>query len=677
MAYPGNSWRNILGDNVIGKPKPKLPEIMMINLKVILVFVMIILILPIVYAATDFEANMKACWNQDGDATDDSSGGLWDGATAGSITNTATYGFLGAGSGAFHYKGGDSSIAIGGVDKNFNMFGDSSVLFCMNTTNFLGAGEVFASEVSGNRGQTFHLDTTVGQLRATNGGADNYVSTTSIADGDIHCIVSTYDVDTTTERLYINGLLNVTDSSFTNPDVTVQTYFGRRAFVGAEAFYTGWIGISAFWENKTLSDAEVLELFNNLVAGGICPTLSVAIPPDLFNVTAQDLFDNEALSNFSVTFTNSTTSFHNHTGTGQLIYSDLNGIYDINISSNQSGGYFERLFVGINTTSDTSFLGKLVQSIATVRALDGFDNSTITFFTASINITGPISTSNGSVTFAIKKGLYQLNVSSGSFDTVVTNFSIEALGNVTINVTLGSIFRFNLIRESTGGVFDWNSTNKTEINIFCPNQTITLIINNTDKANANISKLINCRFTLMQIVVDYGVLGSYFRTLIPSFRQKNITFYLIDVTRGDVAVQKVLKLLDLTGDFGGAILRAKSTVSGTLKTIIEQRFDISDEVNLFLVKDRLYTINIENADQDIGLGNLIPTEAGEQSITLPRLDFAKDEAILGGNITFGYVFNITSGILRVQYNDSTQKNNFSKVHNYKHILGCIIFRRIK
>ena len=402
------------------------------------------------------------------------------------------------------------------------------------------------------------------------------------------------------------------------------------------------------------TEANPALLHNITIFSGPIEPAPVPPPPGIFNVTAQDLYDNEALKNFSLTFTNSTTSFHNTTNNGNIVYTNLNGIYDVNVSSNQSGGYFERLFIDVNASSGT-FLALLFQSRVTIRALDGFDNSTINSFTASINGTTPRSTSNGSVEFLVKKGTYQLNITSGSFDKKVTNFSIAALANDTINVTLGSIFRFNLIRESTGAIFDWNSTNKTEINVFCPNQSITLRINNTDKANANISKLINCRFTLMQIVVDYGSLGSYFRTLIPSFSQKNITFYLIDVTKGDVAVQKVLKLLDLTGEFGGAILRVKSTVNGILRTIIEQRFDISDEVNLFLVKDRLYTINIENADQDIGLGNLIPTEAGEQSITLPRLDFATDEAVLGGNITFGYTFNTTSGILRVQYNDSTQK----------------------
>ncbi|KKL09611.1 hypothetical protein LCGC14_2564150, partial [marine sediment metagenome] len=54
-------------------------------------------------------------------------------------------------------------------------------------------------------------------------------------------------------------------------------------------------------------------------------------------------------------------------------------------------------------------------------------------------------------------------------------------------------------------------------------------------------------------------------------------------------------------------------------------------------------------------GNLIPTEAGEQTITLPKIDFVPQETILGDNVSWSYTFNITSNILRMQYNDKTNR----------------------
>ncbi|KKK79991.1 hypothetical protein LCGC14_2827950, partial [marine sediment metagenome] len=199
--------------------------------------------------------------------------------------------------------------------------------------------------------------------------------------------------------------------------------------------------------------------------------------------------------------------------------------------------------------------------------------------------------------------------------------------------------------------FDFQLTNTTDLTIFCPNETIRIPFNMSNNA----SQIVNCQFTLMQMTVDYGILGSYFRTLIPKFSQKNITWYLIDLIAGDTAIQKVIKLVDLTGDFSNATLRVKRAIPGEtiLKTMIEQKFDISNEVNLFLVKDALYTINIENEVEDIALGNLIPTEAGTQTITLPKIDFVPQETTLGDDISWSYTLNITLGILRLQYVDTT------------------------
>ncbi len=216
---------------------------------------------------------------------------------------------------------------------------------------------------------------------------------------------------------------------------------------------------------------------------------------------------------------------------------------------------------------------------------------------------------------------------------------------------MGSIFSFFLVRETTNNPFNANLTNSTEINVFCPNQTIT--INMSSSPNA--TRIINCQFTLMQIVVSYGGIGSYFRTLIPPFSEKNITFYLIDLLQGDIAIQRVIKLFDITGEFANAKLTVKRAVGGVIRTIIDQRFDIASETNLFLIKDSLYTLSIDNGVEVIILGNLIPTEAGTQTITLPKIEFTPQELVLGGNVSWTYTFNASQGILRVQYVDVTNR----------------------
>ena len=375
-----------------------------------------------------------------------------------------------------------------------------------------------------------------------------------------------------------------------------------------------------------------------------------------FTLTAKDTYDDIAITNITILITNSSFAFNDSTVNGTLKVNNasipsFNKFYDITFGSNDTGGYFNRTFSNINISNAGSFEGDIFQSVLELMALDGLNNQTIQSFSARTNNSFD-STTTGSILILIKNGTFQLNVTANGFDKLVTNFSINVLQNNSLNVTMGSIFNFRLVREETNTPFQVNLTNSTELNIFCPNETIRISFNTTN----NISQIINCQFTLMQVVVDYGTtIGSYFRTLIPPFSQKNITWYLIDLIAGDTAIQKVIQLIDLTGDFSDATLRVKRAIPGetTLQTIIEQQFDISNEVNLFLVKDAIYTINIENDVEDVALGNLIPTEAGTQTITLPKLDFVPTETTLGEQISWAYTFNITTGILRLQYVDTT------------------------
>lgn len=369
-----------------------------------------------------------------------------------------------------------------------------------------------------------------------------------------------------------------------------------------------------------------------------------------FTTTLVDTYDGISLSNFTLTIFNSTFSITNTTTTGTITHTGLiGGNMDINFSLvTDNGGYFNQSFSSINTGS--SFEGDVFQSVLRLMALDGLNNDTILNFTAVTNLSSD-STGVGQVLILAKEGHFQLNVTAAGFETLVTNFTILALQNNSLNVTLGSVFNFQLIREITNSVFDFNSTNSTVLNVFCPNETI--VINFSSSSNQ--SRIINCEFTLLQVVVDYGALGSYFRTLIPPFSQKSINIYLIDLIAGDTAIQRIIKLIDLTQTFTNSILTVNRAVGSGTVDIIEQRFDISNEVNLFLVKDSLYTLKVSNGVEEIILGNLIPTEAGTQTITLPKLNFVPQETVIGTNISWSYTFNSSTGLLRVQYLDKSEK----------------------
>ncbi|HDY89804.1 MAG TPA: hypothetical protein ENH82_17020 [bacterium] len=414
------------------------------------------------------------------------------------------------------------------------------------------------------------------------------------------------------------------------------------------------------WPLIAQSSSSYQSTFNFTDMVGTLPTGfsawdTAAVTTPLFTVTLIDTYDNVTLNNFTATLFNSTDTLINTTTSGEVNFTNIGlGTYSLNITGiNDSGGYFNQSFRDVDASS--AFQANAFQSVLRLRAADGFNNNTINDFSAVTNQSSD-STSNGLILILAKGGDFALNVTASSFDDLFTNFSLRALENISLNVTMGSIFNFNLIRESTGNVFDFNATNQTTLNIFCPNQTIQIFFN----TSSNASQIVTCRFDLMQMTVDYGALGSYFRTLIPPVTQKNITWYLIDVKKGDVAIQRIIQLLDLTREFTNAKLSVTRAVSGVVRTIIEQRFDISNNVNLFLVQNGLYSLSIDNGVSVTILGNLIPTEAGTQTITLPKIDFVPSETILGDNVSWSYSLNVTTNVLRMQYLDKVEKTTFVK-----------------
>ncbi len=408
-------------------------------------------------------------------------------------------------------------------------------------------------------------------------------------------------------------------------------------------------GAGNSWKSKEDGTVDTRPKMNVTCEVGAVGTLQE------FTVTARDTYNTSPLINISITVTNTSSDFSFNTSTvnGTITINNesipaFDGLYNIDFRVNDSGGYFNRSFDSINITDLGSFEGDVFQSVLLLKAIDGLTNSTIADFTAKTNLSSNASV-NGQLLILIKSGTFQLNVSTAGFEDISTSFTIAALENNSLNVSMGSIFTFNLIRESTNTVFDFNSTNGTTLNIFCPDDTIQVFFN----TSSNATQIINCDFTLMQIVVDYGVLGSYFRTLITPTSQKNVTWYLLDLIAGDTAIQKIIKILDLTGEFEDSIVSVDRSIGGVTRTVIDQQLDVSNQVNLFLLKDALYTLRINNALEEIVLGNLIPTEASEQSITLPKVDFVPTESTLGDDILWAYTFNVSSNILRLQYKDTT------------------------
>lgn len=78
-------------------------------------------------------------------------------------------------------------------------------------------------------------------------------------------------------------------------------------------------------------------------------------PTEKFNVTASDSVTGAVISNYTVILINSTDTYTNRTTTGEIVFNNITGgIYNITISSNQSGGYHTANFTDYNATVDLS-----------------------------------------------------------------------------------------------------------------------------------------------------------------------------------------------------------------------------------------------------------------------------------------------------------------------------------
>lgn len=230
------------------------------------------------------------------------------------------------------------------------------------------------------------------------------------------------------------------------------------------------------------------------------------------------------------------------------------------------------------------------------------------------------------------------------------------MSNTTYNVTLTLGLSFFLVDEVTLLPFNVNATNRTSVELICSNMSEVLDFRSAGAPNLTITPA--CPYSFVKVNVLYNDTSSYFRTLIPEYNQSNITIFLVDLAT-DSVVQQNLLLTDLTGEFSEGVLRIKKILSsdvprvGRIGYIIEQYFDVSSSSILFLLKDAVYSLEMENNDGEVrSLGNLIATVANEKTITLPAIAFYPENEAFGGSVIWSYYFSVSDGLLRVAYNDS-------------------------
>lgn len=388
----------------------------------------------------------------------------------------------------------------------------------------------------------------------------------------------------------------------------------------------------------------------------------LATTPINLTIAAKDNYDNSAILSYSANLSGFGNDQIFQTTNGTILISNItNGLYNMTILSTQ---YFSAKYYNVNV-SGQSFQANLSQSYLSVYANDTVASVLLYSFTAANNLTS-YSTSSGYISMPLKAGTYSINVTSSQYPPYVGITTIAALQNVTYIANLSPIFQFYLRREADNSIFDINSTNSTKVTVICPNKNIVIIFRNSTYGSTQENKTIDCVYSYLKLDVVYPD-TSYFRTLIPATTQQNVTWWLLDLNK-DTGVQKILNLVDLTGSWSSGRLRLTANIGQTNERIIEQYFDVSTGVTLYLLKDSIYTVTIINSagNEERQIGTLTADTAGTVTIIYPNIPFYPENTQLEKNMSWSYTCpfsqciyprNTSDSILRFQYADSLNGTN--------------------
>jgi len=237
------------------------------------------------------------------------------------------------------------------------------------------------------------------------------------------------------------------------------------------------------------------------------------------------------------------------------------------------------------------------------------------------------------------------------------NLTVTALASTsTLNsssVTVGALTyltlaNFTIIREKTGLLLNVSHADEMSLSIICLDD-----VNTRNITANNFSQNISCAYQYIKIDATFGNV-SYFRIINPAYAAfAAIPIYMLDLTI-DTGVEIILTIDDLTGDYDQGKVIIKRYINSSEVTIISYPVDIESSATLYLLKDALYTVTVEDNDGNQRvLGNLIASSAGSKTITLPDINFYPSDAVFGQqlNWSYNYFSNSSYGFIELNYYD--------------------------
>lgn len=206
--------------------------------------------------------------------------------------------------------------------------------------------------------------------------------------------------------------------------------------------------------------------------------------PDIFNFVATDYIDNTTLTNFKLIINNQSMNSTYDSSNGTLNISTLPnsiaqfpyGRYNISLSSNQSGGYFNRTFDNF-LISTNAFSLNLWQALLYVNASEFIFGTSIPNLGAKFNSSQLINISNSSgfATLILRAGDFNITVNSTPYQNNTVTITLSALEERILTVNLSSILlKINTTIVTTGlGISNFNINTLRNSSDYSDNRTTT------------------------------------------------------------------------------------------------------------------------------------------------------------------------------------------------------------
>jgi len=477
------------------------------------------------------------------------------------------------------------------------------------------------------------------------------IANNSVISGALYNLslnITAFDFNLSTMNINVSCELNGTIYYFTNSTTNISlTHTNTSIPIGQYPLQSCLMSV---FVNDTLPNSNATSNITFYIGGAV-------------NTTGINIYDNSSISNFSVVITtmNSYPGFNgtqNITGTQGYLANLSNGTYQLLFTSPQ---YFNQT---ANITIENSTQNQIFSSFQAV--INMFVRNVLTqtnLTNASIQVHNNVTSRNTYAnetttvlqTFYLNASTYNLFIQRVGYQNKSTNFTLNYLDNITLPIDMSFFAIFNFFDERTLGVFNVSSADSIQFLVFCPNETVISVIN-----QSNQSVPITCSYSKFKFILNYGV-TSYYRTFILNPDELfNVNIYLINLLTTQSLFNTFI-IDDLLDKYDNPRIFVKKNIGNKTVQITADFVDIEQKISAYLIESHEYIIEIQSDNQPTRVIGFYSADiAGNKNLRLYDINIDGSPSANAGfaTTTWMNILNQSNSSIAVAvYNDSLNKTS--------------------